>query len=176
MKHDLVFTGKALRAFGRVLVATCVVRNELNGWRGAAQVVRTGGSTLPHGLPYQPRQFPPGRHLITGVASYPIVGEGAEFWPAFVSTDAVQELHEWALDEKKWYHRELARTFIGHGYGIHHARYQDGDEWVRSNTTLGCINITDPNDAEWLGEQVYASIGFRQELYLVVPDWSKWDS
>ena len=57
----LHFTGKSIVAFGRMIPATCVVRNDLNGWRRPNQVLREkDGRIQPDGTPYQPRHSHPG--------------------------------------------------------------------------------------------------------------------
>ena len=170
------FTGKELLAFGRKLPATCVVRNELNGWRKNNQVVITMGQTVPHGLPYYPRQFPPGEWEITRVADCAKDGEDAEYWPVWMDTNATQLVRIWELDEEGNYYGPLYKWVPGHGYGIHHARYSKDGEMVDSNTTIGCINILDPENARWLGDEIREAVGMRQRMHINVPPWKEWQS
>ena len=162
------FTGRERLAFGRSLAATCVVRNELNKWRKSDQVVITLGQTTPHGLPYQPRQFPAGEWEITRVADMP---KDSEFWPIFMDTDATQMVRIWSLDDDGNYYGPTYRWITGRGFGIHHARYPKAGQMVKSNTTIGCINILSPDDAQWLGEQVREATG---RVYIDIPPWNKW--
>lgn len=165
------FTGSELLVLGKTISATCVVRNELNEWRKSNQVVYTGGQTNPNGLPYQPRQFPPGKHEITRIVD---CGEDSVYWPVFLDTDAVQKVKVWKLDDKGEYLSPMIRYVQGKGYGIHHARYKKGGELVPSNTTLGCINVKSPDDMEWLSEKIKEYFGLRQRVYIDIPPWKEW--
>jgi len=165
------FTGTTLKAFGREIPATCVVRHEINGWRRPGQVVKTRGQTVPHGLAYYPRPFPPGAWEVTRVED---MGARSPFWPVFIDTNATQRLTVWDLDENGHYKSATNRQITGRGYAIHHARYRKGDELVPSNTTLGCINILDPTDASWLAEEICVAFGFKYSVWLHVPAWSEW--
>lgn len=167
------FTGSRIVAWGREIDATCIVRNEVNGWRQPWQVVRTMGSTRPHGLAYQPRRFPAGTHEITRVLD---ASPESVYWPYFVDTDATQELHAWELDIQGMYVKPMSQTFTARGYGIHHARYHKNKRLVPSNTTLGCINIIDPEDAEWFGEQIREALGHRLHVLLDVLRWESWEA
>ena len=165
------FTGKELLAFGRVIPATCIVRNAKNELRKNNQVVITRGQTVPHGLPYQPKRFPPGQHEITRVVDMP---EDSVYWRVFMDTDATQMVRIWELDDDGNYYGPLYKWVPGKGYGIHHARYHKGGELVTSNTTLGCINILSPEDARWLGDEIREAVGMRQRMHINVPPWKEW--
>lgn len=164
------FTGKELLAFGRSLPATCVVRNEMNGWRKPDQVVYTKGQTTPHGVAYYPRRFPAGTWELIRVVDMP---KNTEYWPVYIDTNATQTIRAWEVEEGK-YVRPKYQWIRGKGYGIHHARYKKGDDMVKSNTTLGCINILSPDDALWLGKEVREAMGMRQRVFIKVPPWNKW--
>lgn len=172
MNIEIQFTGKRLLAFGREIPATCEVRNEQNGERKANQVVRTMGQTTPHGLAYYPRQFPPGMWEITRSVE---MGKDSEYWPVFIDTAAWQMLRVWEVDEKGHYDKPLMRYVKGRGYGIHHARWNPGPGMVPSRTTLGCINILNPDDAQWLGDEVHQAFGLRQRVWVNVPSWKDWE-
>lgn len=169
--QEIYFTGSHILAWGKKIPATCEVRNEVNGERKPWQVVYTMGSTRPHDLPYQPRPFPPGVHEITDVADMQL---DSVYWPMWIGTDATLELPEWDLDDEDMYRRPTNRIITGRGYGLHHARYRKGSRLVPSRTTLGCINILDPDDAEWLGEELRKAFGNRLHVVLNVPEWDKW--
>lgn len=166
------FTGSKLIAWGRELPATCIVRNEENGWREPWQVIYTMGSTTPHGLPYQPRPFPSGTWDITEVADMPL---DSVYWPVWIDTEATQELTVWDLDDEEMYRKPTKRTIVGKGYGLHHARYKKGARLVPSNTTLGCINILQPEDAQWLGRRIRQAMGYKLHVMLEVPEWDQWE-
>ena len=169
------FTGSKLLAFGREIPATCVVRNELNGWRKRDQVVITQGQTVPNGLAHYPRQFPPGEWEITRVADCAKDGEDAEFWPVWMDTNAWQMVRIWNLDEEGNYYGPTFRWVTGRGYGIHHARYSKDGILVPSNTTHGCINATLPDDAQWLGDETRTAKGLQHRVYIKVPPWAEWE-
>lgn len=145
------FNGKEIAAFHRKIEATCLVRTRENGEREADQIVKTLGQTTPRGLPYDPRPFPPGTWEITRVAD---MGDDTEYAPVFIDTGATQILNAWELDEEGDYLRATKQRFIGRGYGIHHARWNPGGGLVPSRTTLGCLNIIEPDNAAWLGRKV----------------------
>jgi len=168
------FTGRKLTGMGVAIPATCIVRNELNGSRHANEIVRTRGQTLPNDVPYQPRPFPPGQHDITRILDCAEDGEDADFWPVFIDTDATQELPVWKLKDELYVH-PTTKIFMGRGYGIHHARYRKGGLMVRSNTTLGCINITDPDDAQRLAVEIREAMGMRQRVCIEIPPWQDWE-
>ena len=164
------FTGRELLAFGRASPATCIVRNELNGWRKRDQVVMTMGQTTPPGLAYYPRQFPPGEWEIVREVAMP---QDSEYWPVWIDTAARQRLREWETERGEYY-RPVMRWFEGRGYGIHHARYEKNGEMVRSNTTLGCINIESPDDARRIGEEIRTAFDMKHQIYIQVPKWNAW--
>lgn len=172
---ELEFTGKKLRGFDGAVPATCIVRNDLNGWRKPNQVLReldghvkTDGT----GTPYQPRQFPAGRWEITEVVWMPV---DSLYWPVFIRTNAHQRLQYWALDEKGNYDHPTGKSFRGTGYALHYARVKSESGPVPSQTTLGCLNIPAPNDVEWIGEQLAEAMGQRVRVYVNVPPWDTWE-
>lgn len=167
------FTGRSLLGWGVEIDATCIVRNEENGYRKPGQVVRTMGSTTPHGLAYQPRPFPAGTWSVTDIVD---MSMDTVYWPRWIATDAHQELTVWDVDEQGRYLAPTDDTVIGKGYGLHHARYWKGTELVPSGSTLGCINILDPADAEWLATEIRAAVGNRLHVCLYVPPWDEWEA
>ena len=163
------FTGQELLAFGRKLPATCVVRNELNHWRKADQIIITRGQTTPHGLAYYPRQFPPGEWEIIRVVD---MGADTEYWPTWIDTAATQTLRVWDTERGEYYTPRM-QWIVGRGYGIHHARYSKAGKMVRSNTTTGCINILSPDDARWLGDEIRTT-SMSKRVFVRVPPWKEW--
>lgn len=175
----ITFTGKEIRGLGDPIPATCIVRNEVNGWRKRDQIVRTTRGTAPWapGVAYQPRPFPPGTWRVNGVYK---MAQDSVFWPYFINTEAVQTLNQWSTRfnaelARTEYHKRLDVEFEGLGYGIHHARYNNGTGLVRSRTTLGCINITDPADVVRLAEQL-KDIRYHEDVVIIIPPWEHWEA
>lgn len=176
---DLVFTGQRIASpFGNDIEATCVVRNELNGWRlGPGDVLREKGgriSKAADATPYQPRPFPCGKWQIEEVVWQK---DTSIYWPVFIKTNAHQMLDHWELDEDGHYLRKVTKKghkqFTGKGYAIHHARL--GEPPVPSNTTLGCINILNPDNATWLGMHIREAMHEREHVFITVPSWEVWE-
>ncbi len=169
---NIWFTGKEIQGFGGVIPVTCIVRNELNGWRKPDQVLREAdGRISKDGTPYQPRPFPPGRWQITEVTWKSV---DSLYWPVFIKTDAWQWLDYWSLDGDGHYDKPGRGRFRGYGYGIHHARVESGKRLVTSNTTLGCQNVLSSDDARWLGEEVHMAMKAGRMVYIDVPPWKEW--
>lgn len=183
---DLVFTGQRIVSpFGDDIEATCVVRNELNGRRmGPGNVLyELGGSPTSKNRegakPYQPRPFPCGRWQIGEVVWE---DDDSIYAPVFIRTNAHQMLNYWELDEDGHYLRKLTHKvggedvewrFDGKGYGIHHARF--GSPPIPSSTTLGCINILNPDNAKWLGMHLREAMHEREHVFITVPSWEVWE-
>ena len=167
MSELLIYRPGQLKAFGKIMDATCNVRNELNGLRQNKDIVKTKDQyPIPNGTPYFPRQFPEGIHLITNVLK---CGESTEFWPYFIDTAAEQELTIWKYDAKTGEYIPTANVFTGRGYGIHHARWHHPQLGLTpSSTTLGCINILDPEAALWLGKTAFAAHKERTPMFIDV--------
>ena len=170
----LHFTGKSIVAFGRMIPATCVVRNDLNGWRRPNQVLREkDGRIQPDGTPYQPRPFPPGRWQVTEVVDKITT---SVYWPTFIRTNAWQWLEYWSVDERGHYDKPTGERFKGYGYAAHHARVRSAGALVRSNTTLGCINILEDKDSVWLGDAIRNVMGERGRVYINVLPFDEWEA
>ena len=130
---------------GREIDTSCVVRNELNGWRpneknpAQDEVVRTIclSDPLMDGIPYMPRQFPRGRWII----GKPKRRRGAYKAPFFIPTNAYQMVNKWNLDEDGGYWEETSTMIRDEDYGLHYSS---------SGTTLGCIKIEHRDDLIWL--------------------------
>ena len=173
----LRFTGNKLLAFGVQIPATCIVRRVQDGTRGVGEVLRelNGHVSTEDGTPYMPDRFPAGAWEITGVISK---GRDTYYWPVYLRTNAHQTLEYWDVNRKGEYTKPNGKTFEGYGYGLHYARYKDKrtKKLVHSNTTLGCINILDPERASWLGKMIEEEIGARERVYLHVPPHDQWEA
>lgn len=122
-----------LSAFESVIDVSCVVRNEVNGWRKKDQVVYS----LPDKKPIQPRQFPKGLWAV----GKPDVRTDPYLAPFFIPTSAWQYMPIWELDNKKCYLRETKNKCKDVGYGLHYSE---------STSTQGCIKIIKKYDLLWL--------------------------
>ena len=158
----IVFDGDTLDGFGKKIRANSIVRNEVNEWRRPWEIVRTFGSTEPNGLAYQPRSFPKGIWEVTRVV---MMADTTPYWPVYIDTDATQDLKVWEIKDG-FYHKATGQIVQGRGYGLHHARYQVSGQWLNSGTTLGCVNIHEPDDAMWLGEKIKEAFGYRVHVYI----------
>lgn len=131
MKANLK-TGK-LTAFGTTIDISCVVRNEINGWRKKDQVVYS----IPDKKPIQPRQFPKG----TWAVGKPDARTDPYLAPFFIPTSAWQYMPIWELDANKCYLKETSKKCRDVGYGMHYSE---------STSTQGCIKINTHTDLLWL--------------------------
>jgi hypothetical protein len=108
---------------------SCLVRNELNGWRKPNEVVyRITRDNIESHDPVQPRQFPNGIWTIEWIE--PRVNRYQR--PYYIQTNAYQMLSIWELDENGRYKKETNILKPDYSYGLH---------FSESNTTLGCIKI-----------------------------------
>lgn len=126
-----------LEAFGSVIDISCIVRNELNGWRKKDQVVYS----IPDNKPIQPRQFPKGLWAVG--KPDPRVGEYLA--PFFIPTSAWQYLPIWELDSNKCYLKASSKNCKDIGYGLHYSE---------STSTQGCIKINKLDDLLWLVTEI----------------------
>lgn len=134
---------------------TCIVRNELNGWRKEHEIVAFVPPGERGAYPYMPRPFPLGLWNVTRV----VKTDNPEYAPYFIRTDAVQELDLWETKinrdtGRKEYLKPSGVKAVGDGYGFHHAMFFDGEQWRDSNTTLGCGNIKNINEARYIGTKI----------------------
>jgi hypothetical protein len=157
-----------LYAFGQEIEVTNIVRNELNGWRQAHEIVYTIPAAGHVAVPYFPRQFPLGTWKITKV----IKTNSPEYAPYFIATDAWQWVDQWKMRMNRTtgrpeYHKRSAQQVKDSGYGLHFARYFDGHVWRPSGTTLGCGNIKSEAAARTLGERLIEQLKI-DNVYLIV--------
>jgi len=139
----------ANRLGGRLIVSTVAsfrvsnrVRTLRGGTRQSYEVVRT----IPHGHPYDPMPFPAGLWQVTGVEWQKDAGfDYHTYGPVKIRTDAWQWVKIWELDEDGDYLKERGDEVQDYGYLLHYSV---------SSTTLGCIRLESPEDAETLGRLV----------------------
>ena len=129
VKVDL--SDKTLTVDNKKFFISCVVRNELNGWRKKSQVVKS----IPKDRPIYPRPFPKGAWKISGVE----YSDDPVYAPVKIKTNAFKMLPIWKLDDKCNYESKTAEYTRDEAYWLH---YADG-----STTTLGCIRLNSPADA-----------------------------
>lgn len=116
--------------------ASCNVRNELNGKRKKNEVQHTVPLSG-HPKPYYPRAFPGGMFEITDIE----YTKDPEYAPQKIKTTATREVFTWDLDRNGDYWQPTGKTQIDSAYWLHH---------TKSKTTLGCIKITNFEDATHL--------------------------
>ncbi|MDR0443263.1 MAG: hypothetical protein LBH44_07655 [Treponema sp.] len=121
---------------GAKFSVSCKVRTVRDGTRRGHEVVRS----IPDNLPYDPRSFPSGLWNVTGVEWQKDKGFDVKtYGPVKIRTDAWQKVKAWELDADGDYRKETDQQVKDAGYLLH---YSD------SSTTLGCIRIDSPADAE----------------------------
>ena len=119
-----------------VFAISCKVRTLQEGTRASHEVVLS----IPKGLPYDPRPFPKGSWNITGIEYQKDKRfDPRTYGPVKIRTDAFQMVKVWELDGDKDYLQETDRLVKDIGYLLHYSN---------SSTTLGCIRLSSPNDAE----------------------------
>jgi hypothetical protein len=127
---------KLLTVGDKNIPISCVVRNELNGWRPMKNT-KDVFTTLPDQEPSMPRTFPKG---VWNVYK-PLPRTNPYLAPFYIPTDAYQELEVWELDSKGYYVRGTGRKVKDIAYGLH---------FSTSNTTQGCIKILNLEDLMYL--------------------------
>ena len=120
----------------RSIDCSCLVRNEVNGWRKDHQIV----NTIPDGKPYQPRIFPVGKWVI----GKPLERRSEHTAPYFIPTDAHQLVWVWEIKNGK-YTCKTKELVEDEAYGLH---------FSSSNTTLGCIKIINLDDLNELVDDI----------------------
>lgn len=122
-----------LTAFDNALEISCIVRNEINGWRKLDQIVRS----IPDNRPIQPRTFPKGLWTL----GKPEPKSDPYMAPYFIPTDAWQYMPIWELDGDGHYKKATTKMTKDRGYGLHYSE---------SGSTQGCIKIVTVTDLIWL--------------------------
>jgi len=133
-----------LIANGAKIPVSCNVRTLKDGTRGRA--VKEVRRCIPDDLPYDPKPFPKGLWNITAVEwrdKYKF--DEWEYGNVKIRTDARQLVMIWDLDQDGNYLRETNYGVLDKGYLLHYSQ---------SSTTLGCIRIATPEEAEVLAKYV----------------------
>ena len=147
MKIIADLTKGELQVNGAAFPITCRVRTLRDGTRKSYEVIRS----IPDSLPYDPRPFPKGIWNITGVERQKKYGfDPNTYGPVKIRTDAWQHVNVWETDGDGDYLRETPRQVRDGGYLLHYSV---------SGTTLGCIRLASPRDAEMIGEIIERLLG-----------------
>jgi hypothetical protein len=130
--------------FGRIIGITCIVRNEINGWRPNKKKLPDICRSIPGNYAIMPRTFPIG--LWTVGEPRRVKGIDTEvfgYW--FIPTDAWQILPVWELTDSGLYKRATEHKIIDRGYGAHYSP---------STSTEGCIRYGTQEDCNWHVTQI----------------------
>jgi hypothetical protein len=118
----------------RRIPISCIVRNEINGWRKADEIVYT----KPGNMPYQPRTFPKGIWTV----EWPIAkSKDSYMWPYFIPTNAFLIVPVWEIRDGQ-YVKQTLQLVRDEEYGLHFCQ--------NSGTTAGCGKIEVLDDLKWL--------------------------
>lgn len=157
----MVFTwdrkDKYLHFKGSCIRCSCVVRNELNGWRPREdkppqdEVVHT----IPTKKPYMPREFPEGKWEVgrPKPRTHPYKA------PFYIPTTAYRTVKEWDLDDDGGYESETDRLVRDEDYGLHCST---------SGTTLGCVKIHRERDLLRMAQEINRLMDHGEEVYFEV--------
>ena len=141
---------------GAVFPITNEVRALRNGRRASCEVIRT----IPDNLPYDPKPFPKGLWNITGIEWQKEKGFDLKtYGPVKIRTDAWQPVFVWDLDKDGDYLRETVRQVRDEAYLLHYSA---------SGTTLGCIRLASPDDAETLARIIQRFLDQKEAVQLEV--------
>jgi hypothetical protein len=139
----------------QVLVCPCDVRSIANGRRRRLEkVVYSELADGKPGVPYDPKPFPKGAWIVTGI--YPKT-EPYEA-PFFIATTATQKVEEWT-EEAGHYGQPTGRQVDDYGYGIHCST---------SPTTLGCGRLSERPAAALFFEAIQAALKERIKIKIDV--------
>jgi len=136
------------------------VRTLKDGTRRNSEVIRS----IPDNLPYDPVPFPAGLWRVTGV-EWQKDGKGRAafdyytYGPAKIRTDAWQWVRVWELDRDGDYLRERGDEAKDRGYLLHYSV---------SKTTLGCIRLASPADAEAVAKTIEKALANGENVELEV--------
>ena len=136
MKITADLTKGELQVNGAFFPVSCNVRTLRDGTRKSYEVIRS----IPDNLPYDPRPIPKGMWDITGIEWQKKHGfDPHTYGPVKIRTNAWRTVNVWELDGDGDYLRETPRQVRDEGYLLHYST---------SGTTLGCIRLASPGDAE----------------------------
>ncbi len=132
------------------------VRSLREGTRASYEVIRS----IPDNMPYDPRPFPKGLWNITGVEWQREKGfDMNTYGPVKIRTDAWQMVNVWRLDTNGDYHDETKWRTKDMGYLLHYSA---------SGTTLGCIRLASPQDAETIARIIHRLLEQNETVQLEV--------
>jgi len=141
---------------GSVFPITCKVRSLRDWTRASYEVIRS----VPGNWPYDPRPFPPGLWNVTGVERQKEKGfDPKTYGPVKIRTDAWRQVNVWELDEDGDYLKETPRRERDEAYLLHYSS---------SGTTLGCIRLASPEDAEMIARVIQRLFEQKETIQLEV--------
>lgn len=156
MKLIADLSKETLAANGAVFSISNKVRTLRGGTRASYEVVRS----IPGRFPYDPLPFPKGIWNITGIEWQKEKGfDPKTYGPVKIRTDARQIVNVWELDTDGDYLKETQRQVIDEAYLLHYST---------SNTTLGCIRLENPEDAEELARIIQRLLDQKEPVQLEV--------
>lgn len=134
--------------------ATCVVRNDLNGWRKSSEIVKTYPENGDR-KPYYPRVFPTGVWEVTA----PIWTTDPEYAPVKIPTLAHQNVLIWS-EENGEYSEMTGEIQEDRFYHLH---FCEG-----SSSTLGCIRLDSADDAIEIAKEIESQLSNNEKIYIEV--------
>ena len=141
---------------GAAFPISCNVRTLRDGARKSYEVIRS----IPDNLPYDPRPFPKGLWNVTGVEWQKEKGfDPKTYGPVKIRTGAWQHVNVWELDKDGDYFRETEQQTRDEGYLLHYSA---------SPTTLGCIRLASPADAETIAGIIQRLLEKREQVQMEV--------
>jgi len=156
MKLTADLSKGTLAVDGAAFPISCNVRTLRNGTRESYDVTRS----IPADLPYDPQPFPKGVWNITGVEWQKEKGFNPKtYGPVKIRTDAWRIVNVWKLDKEGDYLRETEQQTRDEGYLLHYSA---------SATTLGCIRLASPADAETIAGIIQRLLEKREQVQMEV--------
>ena len=156
MKITVDLTKGELLAGDVAFPVSCKVRTIRDGTRKSYEVIRS----IPDNLPYDPQPFPKGLWDITGIERQKEKGfDPGTYGPVKIRTNAWQAVNVWELDNDGDYFRETHRQVKDYAYLLHYSA---------SATTLGCIRLASPKDAETIAGVIQQALGRGESVQLEV--------
>lgn len=141
---------------GKEYIATCDIRNELNGRRKPNQIVKTypANNKAPRN-PYMPRKFPTGLWMVKA----PVWTDDIDYWPVKIPTTAKRNVLTWDVSGSEY--KTLSHRFqVDAFYHLHFAK--------NSKTTLGCIRLDSSDDATEIAKTIEWYQKQNQDVYIEV--------
>jgi len=152
---------------GKEYLCECIVRNEVNGWRGKNEPRPFMGKDKDGNVFYSfPRMFPRGEWKITRSVEVPKSAKDAHYlgkW--FIQTNAFQSLSIWKYRKGAGYIEPTGKTFDDVGYGFHFCPKEI------SNTSVGCGLFRKEDEAEEVRKIIEKAlaVGKKKKGFLGLP-------